>query len=55
VKRRSWPLHLLHDLQVETADPFEQFRVVAGAVSGTVLFLQLVGKYIAAKRPGVRA
>ncbi|MBL7497408.1 hypothetical protein I6A84_15380 [Frankia sp. CNm7] len=41
-------LHLVHDLLVRTTDPFEQFRVVVDAVSGNVLFIELIGKYVAA-------
>lgn len=42
-------LHLVHDLLVETTGPFEHFRVVVDAVSGTLLFLTLASKYVTAQ------
>ncbi|MEX2981254.1 hypothetical protein [Streptomyces sp. C36] len=41
-------LHLVRDLLVETTGPFEHFRVVVDAVSGELLWIALVGKYVAA-------
>ena len=46
--RAGGKLHLVHDVQVETADPFERFRVVVDAVTGRVRFVALIGKYVAA-------
>ena len=41
-------LHLVHEVRVETADPFERFRVLVDAISAEVLFIDLIGKYVAA-------
>ena len=41
-------LHLVHEVQVETAEPLERFRVVVDAVTGRVRFLELVSRYVAA-------
>ena len=41
-------VHLVHDVKVQTDDPFEVFRVVIDAVDGTVLWIELLGKYVAA-------
>lgn len=41
-------LHLVHEVQVETAEPFERFRVVVDAVSGRLRFVALIGEYVAA-------
>ncbi|WP_329105398.1 hypothetical protein [Streptomyces sp. NBC_01439] len=41
-------LHLVHDLVVETTGPFEQFRVVVDAIAGTLLWVELMGKYVTA-------
>jgi len=41
-------VHLVHDVKVQTGGPFEVFRVVVDAVSGTVLFVELLGKYVTA-------
>lgn len=46
--RPDGKLHLVHDVRVETSEPFEQFRVVVDAISGRVRFVELVGKYVAA-------
>ena len=46
--RPDGKLHLVHDIRVETSEPFEQFRVVVDAISGRVRFVELVGKYVAA-------
>lgn len=41
-------LHLVYEVQVETAKPFEKFRVIVDAIRGEVRFLELVGQYVAA-------
>ncbi|MFD7909275.1 hypothetical protein ACFV30_00880 [Streptomyces sp. NPDC059752] len=41
-------LHLVHDLVVETTGPIEHFRVVVDAIAGTLLWVELVGKYVTA-------
>ena len=41
-------VHLVHDVRVQTADPFEVFRVVVDAVAGRILWVELLGKYVAA-------
>ncbi|QES23506.1 hypothetical protein DEJ46_33880 [Streptomyces venezuelae] len=41
-------LHLVHDLSVETTGPFEHFRVVVDAISGKLLWIELLGKYVTA-------
>ncbi|MGY1761585.1 hypothetical protein ACI79G_10250 [Geodermatophilus sp. SYSU D00779] len=41
-------VHLVHDVEVQTGQPFEVFRVVVDAVSGTVLWVQLLSKYATA-------
>ncbi|NJP93845.1 hypothetical protein HCN51_31125 [Nonomuraea sp. FMUSA5-5] len=41
-------IHLVYDCGVETGDPYEQFQVVADAVSGDVLWVALRGKYVTA-------
>jgi zinc metalloprotease ZmpB len=41
-------VHLVHDAKVQTADPFEVFRVVVDAVAGTLLWVELLGKYVTA-------
>ncbi|MFE5555033.1 hypothetical protein [Streptomyces sp. NPDC056544] len=47
-KKPDGALHLVHDLVVETTGPFEQFRVVVDAIAGTLLWVELVGKYVTA-------
>jgi hypothetical protein len=47
-KKPDGALHLVHDLLVETTGPFEQFRVVVDAIAGTLLWVELVGKYVTA-------
>ncbi|HEY5882257.1 MAG TPA: hypothetical protein VIU11_25330 [Nakamurella sp.] len=41
-------LHLVRDVRVESAGPFEQFRVVVDATTAEALFVELVGRYVAA-------
>ena len=41
-------VHLVHEVQVETNQPFERFRVVVDAVSGQLLFIELLGRYVTA-------
>ena len=39
-------LHLVHELSVETTMPFERFRVVVDAESGTIRSIELLSIYI---------
>jgi hypothetical protein len=41
-------VHLVYDVEVQTGEPFEVFRVVVDAVSRTVLWVQLLSKYATA-------
>ena len=41
-------LHLVHEIQVETGDPFEHFRVMVDAIDGQLLFIELLGRYVSA-------
>ncbi|MFC9260638.1 hypothetical protein ACFT25_12525 [Streptomyces hydrogenans] len=45
-RRPDGRLHLVHDLIVETAGPFEHFRVVVDAVSAKLLWIELAGRYV---------
>lgn len=46
--RADGKLHLVYEIQVETGDPFERFRVVVDAISGRLRFLVLLGRYVSA-------
>lgn len=48
-KKPDKRLHLVYDAQVETGDPFDVFRVVVDAVSGKVLYIELLSRYVTAK------
>ncbi|MGR6963956.1 hypothetical protein ACU610_05810 [Geodermatophilus sp. URMC 61] len=41
-------VHLVHDVKVQTGEPFEIFRVVVDAVTPTVLWIELLSKYVTA-------
>lgn len=41
-------VHLVQDMTVETSGPFEVFRVVVDAVTGELMWVALLGKYVVA-------
>jgi zinc metalloprotease ZmpB len=46
--RADGKLHLIYEIQVETGDPFERFRVIVDAMTGRLRFIELLGRYVSA-------
>ena len=44
--RADGKLHLIYEIQVETGDPFERFRVIVDAMTGRLRFIELLGRYV---------
>ena len=46
--RADGKLHLIYEIQVETGNPFERFRVIVDAMTGRLRFIELLGRYVSA-------